>query len=384
MRRSLFWGSLSALAYTYAVFPLIVLLRGRFRPKPYLKAEITPTVSIIVAAHNEAAIIAAKIENLRALEYPVERLEIVIASDGSVDGTNEIARSYVAGNVRLLPLPRQGKAGTLNRAVEQTTGEIVVFSDADGSCRPGTLRALVGPFADDSVGGVAGNRVYVDIEDAEGTAVGEGGYWDFDRAMKVAQSRAGSITGASGSSFYAIRRDLVRPIPPRVNDDFINSLRVVEQGRRIVFAPEAVTYGSVALSASAEYTRKVRVMTRGLRCAVSVPELFNPFRFGFFSLQLFSHKIAMRIMVVPLLLLAGVTPLLWRRGVLYRISAVGQMSFYGCAALGALFPRRTWTRARIFSLPAYFCLVNVASLQAMINLLRRHSIELWSPDRSVD
>lgn len=380
MRRSVFWGSLFALAYTYAVFPLIVLLRGRLRPRPHEEAPITPRVSIIVAAHNEAAVIAEKIENLRALEYPVERLEIVIASDGSDDGTDEIVRRYVGDQVRLLSLPRQGKANTLNRAVEESTGEILVFSDAEGSCLPGSLLALVRAFADRSVGGVAGNRIYVDVDVAEGTAMGEGAYWDFDRMMKVAQSSAGSITGAAGS-LYAIRRSLFRPIPPGVNDDFMNSLHVVEQGSRMLFAPDAVIYGPVSPDASSEYKRKVRVMTRGLRCAVALPVLFDPFRYGFYSLQLFSHKLLMRTMAVPLLILAVVTPLLWRHHAIYRTAAMAQISFYACAAVGSAFPRAAWARAKLFSVPAYFCLVNLASLRAMRNVLGGRSIDLWAPDR---
>lgn len=380
MRRAFFWGSLLLLAYSYAVFPLMVLLRGRLRPKPHEGAANTPTVSIIVAAHNEAPSIAKKMENLRRLEYPVERLEIVIASDGSDDGTDEVVRRHLVDNVRLIPLPRQGKARTLNRAVEQSTGEILVFSDAEGSCAPGTLLALVRAFADGSVGGVAGNRIYVDIDDAEGIAVGEGAYWDFDRMMKVAQSAAGSITGAAGS-LYAIRRSLFTPIPPGVNDDFFNSLRVVEQGSRMLFVPDAVIYGPVSPDASSEYRRKVRVMTRGLRCAVAVPVLFDPFRYGFYSLQLFSHKILMRTMAVPLLLLALVTPLLWRRHAIYRVAAVAQILFFLCAALGAAFPRAAWARARIISIPTYFCLVNLASIEAIWNVSRGESIDSWVPDR---
>ena len=209
MSIALFWGSAGLLLYTYVGFPALVLLRGALARRPYLTADVTPDVTVVVAVHNEAEVIGEKIDNLLALDYPPEGLAIVIASDGSDDGTDEIVRARSGRRLRLLSLPRAGKARALNAAVTEAGGEVLVFTDANSIFRPDAVRALVRPLADPAVGGVAGNQVYLSSTSNDASDVGEQGYWNFDRMLKVAQSRAGSVTGATGA-IYAIRRELVR------------------------------------------------------------------------------------------------------------------------------------------------------------------------------
>lgn len=385
MRRLLFWSSGAFLAYVYVGFPLLVLLRGRFFRRPYASADGTPSVSVVIAGHNEAAVIRGRLENLLALDYPEDRLEVIVASDGSDDGTNEILGQCGDQRVRWLDLPRVGKAEALNAAVAAARGEVLVFSDANSIFRPDAVRQLVSPLADPSVGGVAGNQVFLETgaDSGDSSVVGEQQYWNFDRALKVAQSSAGSVTGATGA-IYAVRRELFKPIRPDVNDDLLTSLRVVAQGYRVVFAPGAVAYEHVPGTASVNFSRRVRVIVRGLRCVLVMRTLLDPRRHGFFSLQLLTHKVLLRTAVIPLGALAGTSALLWRRGAVYRLATVGQTLFYALGLAGMLLADRPIGRRKMLALPAYFCLVNAASAKALWQLARRETHERWEPSRSGD
>ena len=378
--RIVFWMSASLLAWSYVAFPLVVLVRGRLRPRPYRTADVTPSVSIIIAAHDEAAVIAAKLNNLLAVDYPAERLEIVVASDASTDGTDGIVSGFANRGVRLLTLPRGGKAAALEAAVAVATGSVLVFTDANSMFDRAAVRALVRPFADRAVGGVAGNQVYLSDDDSS-SSTGERGHWGLDRVLKRAESAAGNVIAATGA-IYAIRRELFRPIPSGVNDDFYESLSVIAAGARLVFAEDAVAYEPTSSSRSAEYRRKVRVLMRGLRCAVSVPALFDPRRVGFYALQLGSHKVLMRTMAVPLVAMAASAPMLWRRGPIYRLATAGQAVAYALAAMGLVGGRHRLFRARPFALAAHFCLVQAASLEASIRVLRGDRVDRWTPERA--
>jgi cellulose synthase/poly-beta-1,6-N-acetylglucosamine synthase-like glycosyltransferase len=379
--RLVFWLSTSLLAYSYAVFPLLVLVRGRLRPRPFRRADVTPPVTIVIAAHDEAGVIGAKLRNLLAVDYPSDCREIVVASDASTDGTDEVVAGFAADGVRLLSLPRGGKAAALEAAVAIATGDVLVFTDANSMFDPGALRALVRPLADPSIGGVAGNQVYMTGHDAS-ASTGERGHWDLDRRLKRAESAAGNVIAATGA-IYAIRRELFRPVPPGVNDDFYESLSVIASGARLVFAEDAVAFEPTAASRQAEYRRKVRVLMRGLRCALSVPSLFDPRRHGFYAIQLASHKLFMRTMAIPLVALAASAPALWRRGPVYRLATVCQGVAYASAVIGTVGTRHRILRTRPFALAAHFCLVQAASLEATIRILGGARVDRWTPERVV-
>jgi cellulose synthase/poly-beta-1,6-N-acetylglucosamine synthase-like glycosyltransferase len=380
VRRLFFWSAAGLLAYTYVLFPLLVLLRAALRPRPYESREITPTVTLVISAHNEAASIGAKLENLLSLDYPDDRLEVVIASDGSDDGTDELVRGYAERGVRLVSLPRVGKAAALNAAVAEAGGEVLVFSDANSIYASDALRTLVKPFADPAVGGVAGDQQYLSRDDADAIAAGEQRYWDLDRLLKAAESRAGSTISATGA-IYAVRRSLFRSVPPGVTDDFFTSTEAIAQGYRLVFAADAVAYEPVAKTGEVEWGRKVRVMTRGLRAVLMRRELLDPRRHGFYAVQLLTHKLLRRTMVFPLALAAMSSPLLWRRGRIYRAATLAQAAVYGLGAGGLLLRDRPLGRRKAFMLPAFFCFVNAASLRAAWNVVRGHRIDRWEPQR---
>jgi glycosyltransferase involved in cell wall biosynthesis len=379
----LFWLGAGTLAYTYVLFPLVVLVRAAVRPRPHRVGDGTPSVTMVIAAHNEAASIGPKLENLLSLDYPADRLEVVIASDGSDDGTAEIVRAYEGRGVRLLSLDRVGKAEALNAAVAAASGEILVFSDANSIYAPDALRALVRPFADSAVGGVAGDQRYVAGDGADAIAAGEQRYWSLDRMLKRAESRAGNTISATGA-IYAVRRSLFRPVPPAVTDDFYVSTGVIAEGRRLVFAADAAAYEPVATTGELEWERKVRVMTRGLRGVLLRRELLSPDRYGFYAIQLLTHKLLRRTMVFPLALTAVTAPLLWRRGRVYQAATVAQASLYVLGGAGLLLARTPLGRRKALALPAYFCFVNLASLQAVSNVIRGRRIERWAPRRETE
>ncbi len=368
----LFYGAVLSILHAYLLFPLIVLLRGALWPRPWQPAPIEPEISLIVACHNEAAAIGDRIQNLRDCDYPPDKLQLIVVSDGSDDGTERIAE---ATGVTCLALPRVGKAGALNAGVAAATGEILVFSDANSIFEPDALRKLVRHFADPSIGGVAGDLRY-----AEGPASGERSYWSLDRLLKSAESRAGNVISATGS-IYAIRRSTFVDVPGGVTDDFVTSTRVIAQGLRLVFDPEAIALEPPASTAPAEFRRKYRVITRGLYGVWVMRELLNPLRHGFYAFALFSHKLLRRVVALPLLLLLPVSFALWNAGPVYQLTALAQTALYGAALIGLLLGRSRLARLPLFSFPLFFCMVNTAALVAIYNLLRGHRISRWAPER---
>ena len=380
--RSVFWASGAAIVATYVVFPVGLLVRGALMRRPIRSAAIEPSVSVIIAARNEAADIGRRLENLAAIDYPRDRFEVVIASDGSEDGTTGIVASWADRGVRLLDLPRVGKADALNAAVAASSGEVLVFSDANSMFAPDAVRALVRRFADPEVGGVAGDQRYESATSGDALEEGERGYWDLDRLLKIAESRAGNVVSATGA-IYAIRRELFRPVATGVTDDFVTSVAVVAQGRRLVFARDAIAFEPPARSGGDEFGRKVRIMTRGLRGTILMRELLDPRRHGFYALQLAWHKIFRRLMVVPLLGLFASSVLLLGRGPIYTLAALAQTAGYAVGLAGLALRGHPLGRNRLLSFPAFFCLVNLAALQALWNIATGRRIDRWEPNRAV-
>lgn len=382
-----FWGAVALALWTYALFPAGLWVRARLRARPWRAGDATPTVSLVICAYNEATSIGARLENALALEHPADRLEVIVASDGSSDDTNAIVRGFASRGVRLLALPRQGKIPALNTAVACARGEVLVFSDANSIYERGALRALLRPFADPEVGGVAGDQRYVAAGQLPDGNEGERAYWDLDRLLKRWQSAAGSVTSSTGA-IHAIRRSLFRDVPSSVTDDFWISTNVVAQGYRLVFAEDAVAWEPVTPASGSEFRRKVRVITRGLRGVWLMRELLDPRRHGFYALQLFSHKVLRRLAIVPMAAILLATPWLWNAGPFYRAAALAQGVFYVAAALGALLPRLDASApaavrklVKLLALPTFFCMANAAAGLAALNVLRGRRIDSWEPQR---
>ena len=334
-------------------------------------------ISVIIAAYNEADVIIKKIENVLASNYPHKKLEIIVASDGSTDGTIDLVAGFKAPEVTLLDLPRQGKNFAVNEAVRTAKGEILVFTDADSILHPDSLQNLVASFADPDIGGVSGDYRHASQNVKQ---EGERAYWNYDRLLKRLQSAAGSVSGAAGS-LYAIRRSLFKPVPATVTDDFFSAMQVVSSHHRLIFEPRAISYGPVASTAQAEFRRKVRMITRGLHGVWLMRHLLNPILYGFFAIQLFTHKVLRRLVAIPLILLAVSAPLLWHAGWLYQVAAIIQLAFHAIALAGFALQNTRIGQTKFFGIPFHFDLVYYASLVAIFNNLRGNQYATWRPER---
>jgi cellulose synthase/poly-beta-1,6-N-acetylglucosamine synthase-like glycosyltransferase len=283
--------SLAMLAYVYVGYPallrVVVQLRG---PRRVRQADITPPLSLVISAYNEAAVIRRKLDNALSLSYPREALEIMVVSDASTDGTDAIVEEYADRGVRLARQPeRRGKTAGLNRTVPTLRGDIVVFSDANAMYEPDALLKLARNFADPEVGYVTGEARY--LTDGRSAAdVGERVYWGYEIQIKRLETALGSMVGGDGA-IYAIRRALWRTLPENAINDFLNPLQIVEAGWRGVYEPEAVCYEETAGGIRTEYKRRVRIVSRSWRAVFQAAGVLNPFRVGLFTWSLVSHKL---------------------------------------------------------------------------------------------
>ena len=374
---------------TMGLFPLVTWLRATVRtgwrridsPAPEILSP--PPLSVVVACYNESRYIGPRIENLLGCDYPRDRLQIVVASDGSTDDTEAIANRYAEHNVRVVRTERGGKGQALNAGVAAATGDVLVFTDANTEFRPDALRAIVRPLADPTVGGVAGNQRYVRGSEASLSADGECCHWNWDTRQKQWQSQAGSVTAATGA-LYAIRRRCFDPVPPHVMDDFHISTGVIARGLRLVFAADAVAVEPVATRDGVEFQRKVRVAVQGLRAVWTRRGLLNPLRYGWYSWQLFAHKIARRLLPLPLLALAVSAALLAGRSPVHlAVFAAGGLviGLAAIAAVARVAPQWRWPRAKLFAIPHFFCMAQVALLLAWWRVLRGSGLRVWEPER---
>jgi cellulose synthase/poly-beta-1,6-N-acetylglucosamine synthase-like glycosyltransferase len=378
----IFWGSIITILYCYIGFPLLLAIRAVLIPSKKIRTQPNqfPAISVIIAAYNEADVITKKIENILASNYPHDKLEIIVVSDGSTDGTNDLVSSFKAPEVRLLDLSRQGKNSAINDAVKTAKGEILVFTDADSILHLDSLQNLVASFSDPEIGGVSGDYRYTGQNAKQ---EGERAYWNYDRILKRFQGASGNVSGAAGS-LYAIRSSLFKPVPTTVTDDFFSAMQVVSSHHRLIFDPRAVAYGSVTSSAQAEFRRKVRIITRGLHGIWLMRHLLNPFSYGFFAIQLFTHKLLRRLAVIPLILLAVSAPLLWNMGWTYQAATIMQFAFHATALAGFALQNTRLGQTKFFGIPFHFDLVYYASLIAIFNNLRGNQYATWSPERIIE
>jgi cellulose synthase/poly-beta-1,6-N-acetylglucosamine synthase-like glycosyltransferase len=310
-------AAVGALVYTYAGYPALLWLLVRLRgERPVQRASMTPSVSLVISAYNEAPVIRRKIENALSLDYPAGALEIVVISDASDDGTDAIVGEFAARGVVLARQhTRQGKTVGLNRTIPGLRGEIVVFSDANALYERQALLNLVRNFADPQVGCVTGEARYLP-RGATLADSGERAYWDFEIRIKRWESALGSVVGGDGA-IYAIRRVLWRPLPDAAISDFLNPLQIVADGWRGVYEPAAVCFEETAGQLQGEFRRRVRIVSRSWRAVFQAAHALNPFRVGWFAWQLVSHKLLRWL--TPLFGLAAVTA-----GVLLAMPVVRQ------------------------------------------------------------
>ena len=376
----LFWTSVFLILYVYAGYPLLLVLIKKMRgEKPVRRAGIEPEVTLIISAYNEEHVIVKKLDNSLALDYPRDKLEIMVISDCSSDGTDRVVESYRDRGVKLLRMPRRGgKTVGLNAAIPQARGEIVIFSDANAMYDRAVIRKMVRNFADPEVGVVTGESRYEVDEDDKSTD-SENLYWRYELALKRLESGLGSLVGGDGA-IYAIRRKLYVPLQPSDLSDFVNPLQIVAQGYRNVYEDEAFSYEKGGESFDKEFRRKVRIVNRAWRGLMSVRRVLNPFRFGFFALQAISHKLLRWL--VPVFMAAAFVSnaALLNESSFYQVIFGLQVSFYLFALIGLL-QRERERIGRLFYVPYYFCLVNWASFQGILENYRGQTYTVWSTVR---
>jgi len=382
MLEIVFWTLILLVGYVYFGYPVLLLLLSRGVRKAPDYPEVTqPRVTLLISAFNEADCIAEKLENSLGLDYPSELLEIVVISDASDDGTDEIVTGYADRGVRLLRMKdRGGKTLGLNAGVGEAGGEVIVFSDANAMYRPEAINALVAPYADPEIGAVIGESTYIEPDSNSGRS--ESLYWRYETAIKRSESAIGSVVGGDGA-IYSVRKELYQPMAPDALSDFINPLQVVEQGRRCVYESRAVSVEESAGSFDKEFRRKVRIVNRGWRAVMSMKFLMNPFRYRLFAWKLISHKL-LRWLVPAFMVAAFVINLfLLDDGRVYWLPLIAQLMFYALALVGALIRKKRQLPILLY-IPYYFCLVNVASARGVIEAYRGMTYTTWSTARAAD
>lgn len=375
---ALFALGVGACAYVYAGYPLLLVMLAWLRPRPVRRQPVRPAMSVVVPAHDEADVIGEKIRNTLDNGYPSDLLEVIVVSDGSSDATIPIAREFDDARVRVLDLPRAGKAAAVNAGAREATGDVLVFTDADVLLEPGALGYVAENFADPDVGGVSGRKV--PRHGAPGhVSRGEGLYARFDEWQKGLESAFGS-TVASHGALHAVRRELYVPVAdPSGADDMAISMQVVLQGRRLVTDPRAVVRVAVPDDGAGELRRKVRIANQVMRALFGLGA--SLWTSGFYSVQLLSHKLFRYLVPVFLLVVLGAnawlsfeTSAAW-----WDFMLLLQCAFYAAAIVGAAARRSMVGRWRVLTVPFFFCLVNAAALLALASMVRGERSARWSP-----
>lgn len=357
--------------YAYAGYPFVLYVLGLFRGRRIRRDEsYNPRVILIISAHNEERIIREKIENSLALDFPKDKLKIVVASDGSNDRTNEIAREYEGHGVVLKAFERrEGKSATLNRAVLGLEGDVLVFSDANAFYREDAIRMLVRNLADDDIGCVVGKLVYLSNHSYVGK--GESLYWRYESFLNGLESRVKSVLVGTGTIF-AIRRELFFPLAKDVANDFQLPAEVASRGYGVVYEGGAVAYEKSTFFFREEFARKRRIIVRGL---TGFRALRGSFGGAFRIFQFISRKL-IRWSVGPLMPVLYAANALLLADPIFRALFVLQNVFYVLAIAGALL-RRGGVQSKILFIPFYFVMVNAASFAAIVTYLGGNRLASW-------
>ena len=380
----LFWLSVLLILYSYFGYPLSVWVLSRFKKVETPTAEYEPTVTLLIAAYNEAAAIRIKLENALALDYPKEKLQILVTNDGSDDGTVEIVRSFAEQGVEMVSgAERQGKIMALKRGVEAARGEILVMSDATNAYSPNTIRALVAPFADPSVGIASGAKFIPKGDGALGSS--EGLYWKYESWLKKQETKLGNCINVTGE-IYAVRKALFGAPPDTIiNDDFYTMMNILKQGYRVVYTPEARSWERVSQTAADEVKRRARI-NAGRYQSMSMASQYLPFDRPLVVWQIVSHKFSRPLVpfAMFLALLANVLALFFPTGgagffslspFWVQVFLILQIAFYAMAFVGR------WLTGgligKLFYLPTFLVNSNWAAFQGFMRFASGQQTTLW-------
>ena len=375
-----FWILLLLGVYPYVLYPVLVKLAGALlRREVRFDEAFTPRVTVLTAAFNEAGHIEATVRNKLAQDYPPQLLEVIVVSDESSDGTDDIIAGIAAQDERVSLIrqsPRQGKTAGLNLAMGRARGDIIIFADANSIYRGDTVRRLVRNFADPAVGYVSGKMLYVN---PDGSLVGDGcsAFMRYENALRAAETRVGSVVGVDGG-VDAVRRSLYRPMRADQLPDFVLPLSVVEQGYRVIFEPQAILTEDTLTTGGSEYRMRVRVALRALWALWDKRRLLNPFSTGVFAWQLWSHKVLRYLSFLPLVAALVLNWILLRHGWLYVAGVAAQAVFAVLVAAALVGPAKV-SQSALSRYCFYFALLNWASAVAFMRFLRGQKQVLWQP-----
>lgn len=378
----IFWLMVAALVYTYIGYPLLVYLVSRVLPKKVFKDDFESSVTVLITAYNEEKAIRQKIENTLNIEYPKDKLEILVASDDSSDRTHQIVKEFADRGVRLFhQAGRKGKTYTQNKAVEKATGEIILFSDATTDYEPNVLREMLPNFADEKIGCVAGKLIYVDRSDSD---VGKGAksYWSYETFIKESESRACSLIGASGC-LYAVRKSAYQPMYAEACSDFLICTIIYRQGLRSVYEPQAICIEETNQRTDKEMKMRVRVISQTFTDLWRNRGMLNPFKSGFYAIELISHKLFRYSVPVFLFLIFITSLILAFSNIFFAVILILQVTFYA-VALFAWLLEKAGLRAGILAIPLYFVLTNFASLIGFYKFLSGERYAAWEPIRETE
>jgi cellulose synthase/poly-beta-1,6-N-acetylglucosamine synthase-like glycosyltransferase len=373
----LFWLSGLLIIYIYVGYPLIL----RYLPKrtAITQAAINelPKVTVIIPAYNEAAVIQKTITNKLQQDYPAEKLEVLVVSDESEDETDALVQQIATQDPRvhlIRQVPRQGKTSGLNLAIPKATGEIIIFSDANSHYQPDAISKLVECFTDPEVGYVTGKMVYVN---EEGNVIGDGcsAYMKYENHLRSLESQVSSVVGVDGG-IDAIRKSLYQPMNADQLPDFVLPLKVVTQGKRVVYCEGALLNEESLSNSQSEFRMRVRVSLRAYWAMWDMKHLFNPFKYGLFSLQITSHKLLRYLAFIPLFLVLVSNGLITGEGWFYQLTFITQVVFYSLAAFVSL---NDGTKNKWLAFANYFCLINIAAAMAFFKFIKREKIVIWKP-----
>lgn len=371
----IFWFMVALLIYLYLGYLMILVLAGKLFGKPVKKKQIGPSVSIVIAAYNEEKHIKGRIDNCLAFDYPKEKLEIIIISDGSTDQTNEILKSYSSDLVKITCLDkRSGKTNAQNIGVKAASNEILFFTDATTVHPPEALKLLVANFNDESVGCATGRFVFK--EDKGATSKGLKKRNAYELFLRKKQSELYTLFGASGC-IYAIPRKLYVPLREDLDSDYVEPLEILRKGFRSVYEPEALAYvDRPAPNSKEEFMRRSRIVLLGLRGTFYMKELMNPLKHGLLSISFVSQRVLRWLSPIYLIILYFSNFFLLENK-FYQVTFLLQNMFYMMAILVYFLDKKGKRVASILYLPFYFCLVMLSAAEGIRKLLRGETGQIW-------
>lgn len=358
----LFWAAAVLIAYAYIGYAILLWLLAKLRFRPVLQGAVSAKVSILIAVRNEEANLQRKIANLLTLNYPRERLEIIIVSDGSTDSTSEVLRAHSREIVPVISEQQDGKATALNEAVKYATGEILMFQDARQAIDPDAVNQLIACFADPEVGAASG-ELQLEAESGAPSIEGLGIYWKIEKVIRKLESASGSVVGVTGA-LYAIRRELYMEMPPgTILDDVFIPMHAARKGKRVIFQPKAIARDRLFAAKGKEFSRKVRTLTGNYQLLRLAPWLLtakNPILFRFVSHKLMRLSVPFLLMVM--LVTSAVVP-----GTFFLTMFWLQIGFYFLALVGSLIPDSR--RFKLIAIANTFVMLNVAAALAFYNFI---------------